>query len=100
MLWGQVERTRQLVYHAAAEGDAGTAESLPALLAAKAEVADCAVAVANEAMTLVGGQAYRDRAPLERHLRDARAAPVMAPTPDVLRTWLGRSLLGLPLLGD
>ncbi len=99
-LWGQIERTRQLVYHAAAEGDAGTAESLPALFAAKAEVADSAVSVANEAMTLVGGQAYRDRASLERHLRDARAAHVMAPTTDVLRIWLGRSLLGLPILGD
>ncbi len=68
---------------------------------AKAEVADCAVVVvANEAMTLVGGLGYRDRSPLERHLRDARAAHVMSPTTDILRTWTGRALLGVPLLGD
>ena len=70
-----------------------------AQLRAKAEVADCVVTVANEAMTLCGGAAYRDDARLARILRDARAAHVMAPTTDVLRTWAGRALLGQPLLG-
>ena len=51
-------------------------------------------------MTLVGGVGYRDRSPLERHLRDARAAHVMSPTTDILRGWAGRSVLGLPLLGE
>lgn len=70
------------------------------LTSAKAEVAQCAVEVTNEAMTLVGGIGYRDRSPLERHLRDARAADVMSPTTDILRTWTGRAVLGLPLLGE
>ena len=51
-------------------------------------------------MTLLGGMAYRDRSPAERHLRDVRAAHVMAPTTDVLRTWTGRAALGIPLLGE
>lgn len=99
-LWAQVERTRRLVYWAAEEGDAGSPQSQLALASAKAEVAECAVDVTNEAMTLVGGVGYRDRSPLERHLRDARAAHVMSPTTDILRGWAGRSLLGLPLLGE
>ncbi|NHC46449.1 acyl-CoA dehydrogenase family protein [Motilibacter aurantiacus] len=99
-LWAQVERTRRLVYWAASEADAGGATTLPALAAAKAEVADCAVNVTNQAMTLVGGIGYRDRSPLERHLRDARAAHVMSPTTDLLRSWTGRAVLGLPLLGE
>jgi alkylation response protein AidB-like acyl-CoA dehydrogenase len=99
-LWAQVERTRRLVHWAAEEGDAGGPQALAALASAKAEVADCAVGVANEAMTLVGGMGYRDRSPLERHLRDARAAHVMSPTTDILRSWTGRAVLGLPLLGE
>jgi alkylation response protein AidB-like acyl-CoA dehydrogenase len=97
-LWTQVEATRQLVYSAAAKGDAGTPDALPAVLACKAMAGDTAVHVANEAMTLCGGSAYREDSRLTRILRDARAAHVMAPTTDMLKTWLGRALLKLPLL--
>ena len=100
VLWAQVERTRRLVHWAAEEADTGGASALPGLTSAKAEVARCAVEVTNEAMTLVGGIGYRDRSPLERNLRDARAADVMSPTTDILRTWTGRAALGLPLLGE
>ncbi|HEX6874639.1 MAG TPA: acyl-CoA dehydrogenase family protein [Nocardioidaceae bacterium] len=99
VLWSEVQATRRLVYWAAEEADAAGPESLPALASAKAKVADTAVSVANEAMTLVGGIGYRDRHPLERHLRDARASHVMSPTTDILRTWTGRALLDVPLLG-
>ena len=99
VLWSEVQATRRLVYWAAEEADAAGPDSLPALASAKAKVADTAVSVANEAMTLVGGIGYRDRHPLERHLRDARASHVMSPTTDILRTWTGRALLDVPLLG-
>lgn len=99
-LWAEVTRVRQLVYYAAAQGDVGGADALPALLSAKAEAAESAVRVANAAMSLTGGIAYRDGSALDRHLRDARAAPVMSPTTDILRTWTGRALLDLPLLGE
>lgn len=99
-MWARVQSTRRLVYWAAGEGDNGGPDALPALTAAKAEVADCAVAVTNEAMTMIGGIGYRDRSPVERHLRDARAAHVMSPTTDILRTWTGRSLLDMPLLSE
>ena len=95
-----VEKTRQLVYYAARSFDAGEPDALIALMSAKAEVADCVVNVVNEAMTLVGGIAYRDGSKLHRFLRDARASHLMSPTTDVLRVWIGRALLGQPLLAD
>ncbi len=99
-LWARVERTRQLIYHAALLGDKNDPEATIALLSAKAEVAHCAVDTVNEAMTLAGGIGYHHNATLGMLLRDARAAHVMAPTTDLLYTWIGRSLLDQPLLSD
>jgi alkylation response protein AidB-like acyl-CoA dehydrogenase len=99
-LWGDLERTRRLSYHAAVSGDTGDPEALPAIFSAKAEVAETAVNVVNEAMTLMGGIAYRENGGLGQMLRDVRAAHVMAPTTDVLRLWAGRALLNQPLLGE
>ncbi len=97
-LWTQLESTRQLVYSAASSGDAGRGDALPAVLASKAAAGDAAVRLANEAMTLCGGSAYRENGRLARILRDARASHVMAPTTDMLKGWIGRALLQLPLL--
>lgn len=99
-LWAKVERIRQLLYSAATKGDANTSESTLSLFAAKAEVGDTAVEVVNEVMTLMGGTAYGKNAKVARLLRDVRAVQVMAPTTDQLRTWTGRALLDVPLLGD
>jgi alkylation response protein AidB-like acyl-CoA dehydrogenase len=99
-LWSTVERTRRLIYHAAEAADRGEEDALLALLAAKADAAECAVELANEAMTLTGGASYRSGATLTRLLRDARAGHVMGPTTDMLRTWSGRALLGLPMLSE
>lgn len=98
-LWGMLERTRRLLYHAAASFDAGDPDALPAVFTAKAEMAECAVNIVNEVMTLCGGLAYREGSKLQQMLRDARAAHVMAPTTDMLRIWTGRTLLGQPILG-
>lgn len=97
-MWAAVDKTRRLVYGAARLGDAADANALPALLMSKADVADTAVAVTNEAMTICGGIAYRENAHLARLLRDARASHVMSPTTDLLKQWAARSLLGLPIL--
>lgn len=98
LLWGRVDATRAQVLSAARRFDQGADDALPAVMAAKSEVADCAVMAVNEAMTLCGGKAYRDGGRLHQLLADARAAHVMAPTTDTLRTWIGRSVLDLPLL--
>lgn len=98
-LWGMLERTRRLAYHAAASFDAGDPDALPAVFTTKAEVAECAVTMVNEVMTMTGGMSYREGSKLHQLLRDARASHVMAPTTDMLRIWTGRTLLGQPILG-
>lgn len=97
-MWIAVEKTRALVFEAARRGDAGEADALPFILACKADAGDTAVHLANEAMTICGGAAYRDNSRVAQILRDARASHVMSPTTDLLKLWTGRSLLGMPLL--
>lgn len=100
VLWGMLERARRLIYGAAASFDAGEPDALVAIMASKAEIGDCAVAIVNEAMTLTGGRGYSNGSKLSRHLRDVRAVHLMSPSTDMLRTWIGRSVLGVPLLAD
>lgn len=93
-----IEKTRGLVYHAAYLGDTAHPQATASIMLAKADAGDTAVWVTNEAMTCCGGHAYRENSELSRLMRDARASHVMAPTTDVLKTWAGRLMLGLPLL--
>lgn len=93
-----VTRSRGLLYQAAHEGDVGAPSASRTIMMAKADAGDVAVSVANDAMTCCGGKAYGENHVLGRVLRDARASHVMAPTTDMLKTWVGRSLLGQPLL--
>jgi isovaleryl-CoA dehydrogenase len=97
-LYIELERTRHLIYNAAASADDGQPDALAGVFAAKAAAGDTAVLITNEAMTLAGGTAYRANSRLARLLRDARASHVMAPTTDMLKTWVGRALLNLPLV--
>jgi isovaleryl-CoA dehydrogenase len=97
-MWIELEGARQLVLSAARRGDAATADGLPGILACKAAATQAAVDLTNRAMTLVGGIGYQENSRLTRLLRDARAGDVMGPTTHMLQTWLGRALLGMPLL--
>lgn len=100
ILWGMLERTRRLIYSAAASFDAGEPDALIAIMAGKAELADAAVAIVNEAMTLTGGRGYAEGSKLSRHLRDVRAVHLMSPSTDLLRSWIGKWVLGVPFLAD
>ncbi|MEK8089535.1 acyl-CoA dehydrogenase family protein [Thermithiobacillus plumbiphilus] len=97
-LWIAVQQARLLIFHAAERGDLGNPDALPFILSAKVAAAEVAVRTTNEALTFTGGSGYRDNSLLWARLRDARAADVMAPLTDVLKTWTGRALLGQPLL--
>jgi len=99
-LFGLLERTRSLANSAAERADQGDINALAAVLTSKAEVADCAVRMVNECMTLVGGAGYQDQGRMHQRLRDVRAAHVMSPTTDLLRIWTGRTLLDQPLLSE
>ena len=97
-LWIDLQSAQRLIYDSAVRADNNEPDALHGLLAAKIVAARAAVDIANDALTLAGGSAYRENSKLARLLRDARASHVMAPTTHTLLNWLGRASLELPLL--
>lgn len=67
------------------------------VLEVKAAAGETAIAVTSLAMRTCGGAAFSRHTGIERCFRDAHAGAVMAPTNDVLREFIGKALLGLPL---
>jgi alkylation response protein AidB-like acyl-CoA dehydrogenase len=67
------------------------------VLETKAAAGDVAIGVTSAAMRACGGAAFSKHLSIERQFRDAHAGAVMAPTGDVLRELIGKSLLGMPL---
>ena len=67
------------------------------VLETKAAAGDVAISVTSTAMRTCGGAAFSKHLNVERLFRDAHAGAVMAPTGDVLREFIGKSLLGIPL---
>jgi alkylation response protein AidB-like acyl-CoA dehydrogenase len=67
------------------------------VLGVKVVAADACLAAVSRAMALGGGWAFGRRGGLERIFRDAQAAAVMAPSSDVLKDFIGKASLGLPL---
>ena len=70
------------------------------VLEVKAAAGEAAADAADLALRAGGGAAFRKESVVERLFRDSRAARVMAPTTDALQDFIGRALLGLPLLGE
>jgi alkylation response protein AidB-like acyl-CoA dehydrogenase len=67
------------------------------VLETKAAAGEVAISVTSAAMRVCGGAAFSKHLSIERLFRDAHAGAVMAPTSDVLREFIGKSLLGMPL---
>jgi alkylation response protein AidB-like acyl-CoA dehydrogenase len=67
------------------------------VLESKAAAGDVAIAVTSAAMRVCGGAAFSKHLAIERLFRDAHAGAVMAPTGDVLREFVGKAILGIPL---
>ena len=88
---------RALLRHAAGLADSGDAGALVPLMESKVLCTDAAARVTQGALEVCGGQGYTPALPIERHLRDARAGAVMAPTNGVLRTWSAKAIAGLPV---
>ena len=59
------------------------ADALAQIISARLNASDMAVEVCHKAMKIGGGTAYAKRITIERLLRDAYAAQVMAPSTDV-----------------
>jgi alkylation response protein AidB-like acyl-CoA dehydrogenase len=90
-------QARLLVREAARLGEADDEAALVAIMEAKVAATEAAAAVTQKALEATGGQGYTPSLPIERHLRDARAGAVMAPTNAVLRNWIGKAVAGLPV---
>ncbi len=88
---------RALVREVAAQVAAGSPDAQLGVLAVKASAAEMAAEVCDLCMRVGGGAAYSRHGSLERHLRDARAAAVMAPTTDLLHDFIGKALTGQEL---
>jgi alkylation response protein AidB-like acyl-CoA dehydrogenase len=67
------------------------------VLECKAAAGDTAIAVTSAAMRVCGGAAFSKHTSVERVFRDAHAGAVMAPTGDVLREFIAKAVLGMPL---
>ena len=67
------------------------------VLETKAAAGDVAISVTSTAMRVCGGAAFSKHTGIERLFRDAHAGAVMAPTGDVLREFIARAVLGMPL---
>ena len=80
--------------------EAGRPDATLLVLEVKAAAGEAAAEAADLALRAGGGAAFRKESVVERLFRDSRAARVMAPTTDALYDFIGRALLGLPLLGE
>jgi isovaleryl-CoA dehydrogenase len=78
----------------------GREDAMLLVLEVKAAAGEAAADAADLALKAGGGAAFRKESVVERLFRDSRAARVMAPTTPALEDFIGRALLGLPLLGD
>jgi len=93
----ELRAARAYLENAIQKAISGHPEAMLDILAIKIKSSDAALAIVSRAMTLGGGAAYGRRGGLERIFRDAQAAAVMAPSSDVLKDFLGKAVLGLPL---
>jgi len=67
------------------------------VLESKAAAGEVAISVTSAAMRACGGSAFSKQMNIERLFRDAHAGAVMAPTSDVLREFISKAILGMPL---
>jgi alkylation response protein AidB-like acyl-CoA dehydrogenase len=96
-MFGGVTSSSLFTRDAAAGAVQGRAGAVLNVMQSKINASENAIKVTNLAMQVCGGQGYSRNMPVERYLRDARAGSVMAPTTEVLKEWVGKSVAGVPL---
>ncbi len=95
----QVDMAKALWNDAITALATGRADAGLRVLEVKAAAADTAAQVADTAMRVCGGMAFRKDVGVERMFRDTRASLVMAPTSDQLYDFIGKAVCGMPLFG-
>jgi isovaleryl-CoA dehydrogenase len=96
----EADRTWAHIEAALSAVEAARADATLLVLEVKAAAGEAAAEAADLALRAGGGAAFRKESVVERLFRDSRAARVMAPTTEALQDFIGRALLGLPLLGE
>ncbi|MGE5492892.1 MAG: acyl-CoA dehydrogenase family protein, partial [Actinomycetota bacterium] len=95
----KVDQVRTLLMDSIDALEQGRPDAMLRLLEIKASAAETGTEVADLAMRVCGGAAFRKDHGVERHFRDARAATVMAPTADALYDFIGKAVCGMPVFG-
>ncbi len=94
----KTEQSRALLGHTLAHMAAPSEVTPLFVLQSRLSALETALEVTDLGMKACGGAAFSKHLPLERLFRDARAGWVMAPTVDHLHEFIGKALVGLPLL--
>lgn len=95
----QVDMAKALWQETITALEEGRADAGLRVLETKAAAAEAACAVADIAMRVCGGMAFRKEVGIDRMFRDTRAAMIMAPTSDQLFDFVGKAVCGMPLFG-
>lgn len=93
----KIDTLRLLIADTAAAMIAGRADTMLRVLECKAFGNEVALEVAQTAMRVCGGAAFRKEVAIERRLRDAEAGFIMAPTADQLYDFVGKAICGMPV---
>lgn len=99
----QIDSARSMLYRVAeqldkcAEQGLELSECLYPLWQLKTLAADMVINVTNVALQVSGGRGYLT-GQVEKFLRDGRAGAIMGPTNEVLRDWIGLTLVDAPWL--
>lgn len=97
-LYASAVASQALTLEAARSYEAGEADALAKIIAARVKASEEVIENATKAMRVGGGKSYNKLTPLERLLRDSLAGQIMAPSVDVLKVWLGKALSGQSIL--
>ena len=96
-----IDSSRSMVYRTAqgldqlVKSGQQIAEYLFPIWQIKTHAADIVIQVTNQALQVSGGRGYLT-GQVEKYLRDGRAGAVMGPTNEILREWIGRTLIEVP----
>jgi alkylation response protein AidB-like acyl-CoA dehydrogenase len=93
----KTDMARTLLDDTVAAIESGRPDTMLRVLSSKAAAAQAGTDVAELAMRVCGGAAFRKDLAVERYFRDAHAAGVMGPTTDVLYDFIGKAVCGMDL---
>ncbi|WP_125980058.1 acyl-CoA dehydrogenase family protein [Loigolactobacillus iwatensis] len=85
---------KAMTFEAARAGAEGADDAVTKIFAARIQASEFAIDSATHAMRVGGGWGYNKGLPIERYLRDSFAGQIMAPSVDVLNSWLGKVVTG------